>query len=108
MESKSCTSSCSVWREAIAIHDDQIRSVALAKRRQPLKAEPHETVVVSNDQAAHQAQFDQFHEAIELLAPIVQPTANLLDPLILRIVMALTLRAQHRYLIRQVWFIACA
>src|SRR5262249_40772124 len=51
---------------------------------------------------SHLPQLDLLQQAIEVLALIVQPAANLLDPLIRLIIVPLAVVAQSRYLIRSV------
>src|SRR5262249_22427886 len=74
--------------ERVSVDDQQLRSMALSERGKPLETEPDKSVLMGDDQTAHVPQLDHLHEAIEVFALVVQPTANLLNPLI-RMVAAL-------------------
>src|SRR5262249_33275135 len=56
--------------------------MTLTERCKPLETNPDKTISVGDDQTAHLPQLDHLHEAIEVFALVVQPTANLLNPLI--------------------------
>jgi hypothetical protein len=69
------------------------------RSRKPLEAESDEPILVRNDESAGLPQLDLLHEAIELLTLIIQPAANLLDPLIGPYTMPLAIVPQGRHLI---------
>jgi hypothetical protein len=88
--------------KGIPIHDQQVGPVPLAERREPLKAESHQPILMRDDEPADLSEFDLLHKAIELLALVIQPAANFLNPLVRMVVMPRTVVTQSRYLMRKI------
>ena len=51
------------WRERIAVHDQQFRSMQCTESRKLLEAEADELVLVRNDEPTDLPQLDLLHEA---------------------------------------------
>ncbi len=84
------------------MHDEQFRAMSRAKRREPLEAKPHQTILMRDDESPDLPELDLLQEASELLALIIQPATNLLNPLIRLLTTPLAVVAQRRDLMRQV------
>jgi hypothetical protein len=74
MESRFGTSSCS----GLPIDPQQVRPVALTERRQPVKAEPDQPVLLRTYASPYRTTLNRLHEASASLALGVQPAAHLL------------------------------
>ena len=75
----------------------------LAERREPLDAEPYQSVLMGDDEPADLSQFDLLYEAIEVLTLVIQPATNLLNPLTWLVATSLAVVAQSGHLMRRVW-----
>ena len=68
--------------QSLTVHDHDFCVMTLAKGFKVAIAETHKTILVSNHHTPDWSQFNQFHESVELLALVVQTTANIREPFI--------------------------
>src|SRR5579885_2123458 len=91
-----------LWRKRLAIDDHEVCSMPLTEGGKPLKPEPHEPVLMRDNEPLYPPELNRFHEAVEVLALIVQAAPYLFYPLINPYLMSLAVRPESRDLILEV------